>query len=346
MPIETEAELSDPPAQPAWVLLTASNNRPNMARDPEEDHPILRDTALLSSRGLNASNPAALVQPLPEPSSRPTAPARCALVLTGELRCIERSAPLFEQLSAQADLFIVTSAPYRQRALALAPAEHCQIVDDQPAQAAIDAALPVNAMKQWHKLSLALQLVRCQEQKRQKRYRHVVKLRSDYYFAHPEKMLQQIANACRAPEAGLVGASDKVFGGPRELMMQFEGFFQAIPRWFDQREQSYWPINLQQVLASDDAVKWYGMNWPVQLVGSPQHPRTWRQALIADEQRLSQALAEHIPSTNAPYHRLLKGDPRFASEICFSRFLNFCGIPFHDCPALRGFLYRDRSQQP
>ena len=204
MPIEAEAGLSDNPAQPAWVLLTASNNRPNMARDPEDDHPILRDTALLSSRSLNASNPAALVQPLPEPSGRPKGPSRCALVLTGELRCIERSAALFERLSAQADLFIVTSAPYRQRALALAPAEHCQIVDDQPAQAAIDAALPVNAMKQWHKLSLALQLIRRQEQKRQKRYRHVVKLRSDYYFAHPERMLQQIANACRAPETGLV----------------------------------------------------------------------------------------------------------------------------------------------
>ena len=59
-----------------------------------------------------------------------------------------------------------------------------------------------------------------------------------------------------------------------------------------------------------------------------------------------QALANHNPDTNAPYQQLLKGDPRFASEISFSRFLNFCGISFHDCRALREFLYSDRSIQP
>jgi len=57
-------------------------------------------------------------------------------------------------------------------------------------------------------------------------------------------------------------------------------------------------------------------------------------------------LTHHKASQSAQYHRLLKGNPRFASEISFARFLNFCGIPFHDCVALRGFLYSDRSEQP
>ena len=346
MPTETFAWMQQGPAQPAWVLLTASNDRPNMARDPEEDHPILLDNALLNSRSLNIRNPGELVQPLPEIAKDNTPKSRFALVLTGELRCIKRSAPLFERLKQQADLFIVTTAAYRQRALALASDKNCLIVEDLPTEAAIDAALPMNAMRQWHKLSLALQQIRRHERNRQKRYRHIIKLRSDYYFAHPERMLQQIARTCRSAEAGLVGASDKVFGGPRELMMQFEGFFRAIPRWFDQKEHSYWPINLQQILASDDAVKWYGMNWPLDLVGTPQHPRPWRQALLANEKQLTQALESHNSNESARYHRLLKGDPRFASEICFSRFLNFCGIPFHDCQALRGFLYSDRSKQP
>lgn len=346
MPTNSVACLQHAPTQPAWVLLTASNNRLNMACDPEDDHTILRDHILLNNRGINAKDPAALVQPLYEHAGHYKSQSRFALVLAGELRCITRSEALFKRLSSQADLFIVTSAPYRQRALALVPDEHCLIVDDQLAESSIDAGLPMNSMKQWHKLSLALRLIRHREQKLQKRYRYIVKLRSDYYYVHPETMLQEIDNACRSPETGLVGASDKVFGGPRELMMQFEGFFRAIPRWFDQREQTYWPINLQQVLASDDAVKWYGMNWPLDLVGTPQHPRPWRQALLAGEQHLTQALAHYKSSQSAHYHRLLKGNPRFASEISFSRFLNFCGIPFHDCVALRGFLYSDRSEQP
>ena len=317
-----------------------------MARDPEDDHPILSDIDLLKSRDLNASAPSALVQSLPECSERVQPKPRFALVLTGELRCFERSAELWEHLRPQADLFVVTTAIYRKKALDLVPAERCLIIEDLPMEAAVDANLPVNSMKQWHKFSLALQLIQQHEQKRQKRYRHIIKLRSDYYFAHPQGMLKQITTACKSPHTGLVGASDKVFGGPRDLMMQFKGFFRAIPHWFDQHELNYWPINLQQVLASDDAVKWYGMNWPKELVGTPNHPRPWRHSLLAAEQRLTQALAAHSPTSSESYHSLLVGHPRFASEISFCRFLNFCGIPFHDCPALRGFLYRDRSEHP
>ena len=317
-----------------------------MALDAEDDHPILHDIDLLRSRELNVSEPSALVQSLPECSESSLQKPRFALVLAGELRCFERSAEIWERLRPQGDLFIVTTAFYRKRALDLVPAERCLIIEDLPVEAAMDADLPVNSMKQWHKFSLALQLIYQHEQQRQKRYRHIIKMRSDYYFAHPQGMLKQIAMACRSPHSGLVGASDKVFGGPRELMMQFKGFFRAIPHWFDQPEHTYWPINLQQVLASDDAVKWYGMNWPKKLVGTPNHPRPWRQTLLAAEHRLTQALTAHRPNSTERYHSLLVGHPRFASEISFCRFLNFCGIPFHDSVALRGFLYSDRSERP
>lgn len=76
MPPEANASVSHALPQPAWVLLTASNNRLNMPRDPEDVYPTLRETFLLSSRGLNASNPAELVQPLPEHPGSTTSPVR------------------------------------------------------------------------------------------------------------------------------------------------------------------------------------------------------------------------------------------------------------------------------
>ena len=333
--------------QPAWVLQTASGDRSRMAIDPSQQHEILHDTALLDARSINAVSPGSLVQTVPDPNEvKPEGTRRIALALIGELRCLHRSADLLRHLSRQADLFIVTTHTFRREAAQLTQAARILIVEDLHDERGVDAALAVPSMKQWHKLHLALHLIRSHEQRLDQRYRFILKLRSDYFFVHPQQMLRRFTAACRTPQTGLVGASDKVFGGRRDLMMMLQGLFPAIPGWFDQRETTYWPINLEQVLRSDDAIKWYGMNWPEELVGQPNHPWRWRQALIDGGASLGHALASYRDTPSSRYHRLLVGHERFSSEICFSRYLNFCGIPFRDCHALRGLLYRDRNQQP
>ena len=330
--------------QPAWVLQTASGDRSRMAIDPREQHEILHDTALLNARSASAES---LFQAVPESDEvQPEGTRRIALALIGELRCFHRSAELLKHLSRQADLFIVTTHNFRHEAAQLTHAARILIVENLNHEREVDAALAVPAMKQWHKLHLALQLIRNHEERLHQRYRFILKLRSDYFFVHPQQMLKRFVAACRTPQAGLVGASDKVFGGRRDLMMLLQGLFPAIPGWFDQRETTYWPINLEQVLRSDDAIKWYGMNWPQELVGQPDHPLRWRQALIHGGASLGHALARYRHTPSSRYHRLLVGHERFSSEICFSRYLNFCGIPFRDCRALRGLLYMDRNRQP
>ena len=333
------------PHQPAWVLLSASADRKPHELDPSDQHPILKDTALIEARRINRLRPQTLVQQVPTWTSSNTQP-RFAVLITGELRCITRSGPLFKALSKRTDLFIVTTASFRESALQLTSADRILIVDDHPPETKRDQAVPVNSMKQWHKLELAWRLLREEENKRGATYRYVIKLRSDYHMVHPKAVLKSVRRACRHPDSGLVGASDKVFGGRRQTMQKLEGLFEAIPCWFDQREKDYWPINLKQVLASDDAIKWYGMNWPAELVGRPPTPSLWRRQLEATEPSLTEALSKRRNQGPEQFHRLLKGHTRFASEICFSRFLNFCGIPFRDCKGLRGFLYSDRHIQP
>ena len=87
------------------------------------------------------------------------------------------------------------------------------------------------------------------------------------------------------------------------------------------------------------------MNWPKAIIGTPADPTSWRKILTAGGQKLAEELAAFRSSPNVEYHRILRGHERFASEICFSRFLNFCGLPFQDCLGLRGFLYNDRKTQ-
>ena len=48
------------------------------------------------------------------------------------------------------------------------------------------------------------------------------------------------------------------------------------------------------------------------------------------------------PALTQSCMRFVQGHPRFASEVCFARFLNFNGIAVNSTPGVRGFLRSDR----
>ena len=135
----------------------------------------------------------------------------CALLLTGELRCLSRSGPLLRQLSEQADLFIVTTARYADATQQLTPAKQILIVDHVPSEAQRNQRFLVGSMKQCYKLHQALQLVQAAEQRRRRRYSHLLKFRSDCFYVHPQRLMKDVIHQTRHPKAGLDGASDKVY---------------------------------------------------------------------------------------------------------------------------------------
>ena len=256
---------------------------------------------------------------------------RIAIILPGELRCMNQSKEFLRELSKKADIFICTSERFKEESTMIK--SRVKFISQEP-------LLPVGAMQQWHKLSEALGMVRMHERKIGKRYTHILKLRTDFHHAKPSKLLKELIAA-----DGLICSSDKVFGGRRELMLLFDGFYAAIKSIFNDREQSYWPINTQTILKSDDSSKWYGMFFPKTLVGEPKGVEYLRQILKEGGSHLANELLTWRVGTNFStddYVRFFKGNSRFASEICFARFLNFNAIPTHNCPGLTGFLRSDR----
>ena len=259
---------------------------------------------------------------------------KVAIVVTGELRCFEQSKLFFAKLLRHADLFICTSPPFADMVKSL-PATIVKISTEE--------SLPVGSMHQWQKLDEALKMVRMKENNTGTYYSHILKLRSDYYHTSPRHLLKELANA-----DGLICSSDKVFGGRRDLMLLFEGFYKAISGIFDQRENSYWPINIEPILRSDNSSKWYGMAFPKALVGEPNSVECLRQILKDGGSCLAKSLLEwktNADVSSKDYIRFFKGNPRFASEICFARFLNFNAIQSHSCPGLTGFLRNNRFQK-
>ena len=326
--------------QQKWVLLSASADQSHTL----EKSPI-DDRILLESRFLN-SNPNTLIQKIPsrlnilKPNFNKT-----AVLITGELRCLSRSFNFFKRISNHSDLFIVTSEKYSNLAHSLTKPEMVFIVEKDEYELEVDANCSIGSMRQWHKLSIGLNLICQAELRLHKLYSHILKLRTDYFYAHPENLIRHFERHS-TKSCSLVGASDKVFGGRRELMMTLRAFFQAINPWFLNKEDDYWPINAAQIIASDDALKWYGMNWPVECIGQPETTESFRQCLLEGGNSLANKLSVFQPKSTTTYHRLFKGHPQFASEVSFARFLNFNGIPFRDCYSLRGFLYSDRNTCP
>lgn len=303
---------------------------------------VLAPADLLVRRAINQLCPTLNSHPLPSRRSWPPRGTRFALLLPGQLRCLEHSRGFLEQLCRQADLFVCTEGRYREAATSLRCRRHreVRIIEDDPETAAEDAALPVASMKQWHKLAVCLAMVREQERHQGHRYTHLVKLRSDYLHVNPEWFFQDLV---QHKHDGLACASDKVFAGNRDVMMLFLGFQKAIAGFFDGHEHTYWPINVETILSSDDSSKWYGMNWPERLVGKPERVQELRQVLQWGGSELASALAGFRSQPDEPFLSLFQGHPRFASEVCFARFLNLCGIAAHGNRALQGFLRNDRS---
>lgn len=254
-----------------------------------------------------------------------------AVVIPGELRCLDQSRDFFKALSKHTDLFLCTDKRFEEEAHSIP--SHRLIL-------AKNITLAYGSMHQWHKLNKALEMVRLKEIERGRRYTHIIKLRTDFHHSQPHKLLKEIVQA-----DGILCASDKVFGGRRELMLLFQGFYSAIRSIFDQKEQTYWRMNVKTILQSDDSTKWYGFAFPKSLVGEPNSVDELRQVLYDGGDAMADALLAWpttIIHSDEHYIKFFKGHQHFASEICFARFLNLNAITSHSSPGLSGFLRSDR----
>ena len=73
--------------------------------------------------------------------------------------------------------------------------------------------------------------MRAEERRRGCPYRWAVKWRTDFYLLEPHQFLQELKELDR-DHAGLIGASDKLFAGRRDLMLLLEGFGDALQGHF------------------------------------------------------------------------------------------------------------------
>ena len=363
--------------QPNWVLQSASADHPISANPFGPIDPMAQQAAeLLKSgyqagqgagltaaeakwrfahrrhprnlwlaRGLNTIAPNLLEQRIPRRWRRfQHQQPVLAVLIPGELRCLSRSGPLLKQLGQIADLFITTTNGFRSEALALQPKD-LQIIEDDPHLIAEERDLAVSSMRQWHKLAACFRQMRAEERRRGRPYRWAVKWRTDFFLLEPHQLLQELSELDRDPDAGLIGASDKLFAGRRDVMLRLEGFWHALQGQFLDLDPRNSPVDLETILRGDQSAKWYGFGLPERLVGRPASVPELRHILQQGGSDLARALSNSW-RPEEPLVNFCPGHPRFPSEVAFARFLNQLLIPMRRSRALSGFLYSDRSHCP
>ena len=356
--------------QPTWVIQTASADQPQTNEKPTPEAVIAKEKLIEGfrliennsdllqakqlwkdalnhdpkniwlARGINRIAPDLLHQPVPK-GWQLSKGRRVAVLIPGELRCLNRSGSLMQSLKNWADLFICTTATNADTANGLRPKGLAVIEHDQ---ALLDEEheLPVGSMRQWHKYAVCCRMLRQNEQRRGVLYQSVLKLRTDYFLLEPQRLWADLAELNNNPFAGLIGSSDKVFAGRRDLMLLLEGFWMSLRGRFLDVNPRDWSLNTKQILQSDDCVKWFGLGFPKRLVGEPSSVSELRAILQQGGQALAQALSEPW-LTNEQLVNFFPGHPHFPSEVAFARFLNSNGIPMRETKSLMGFLYSDRS---
>ena len=198
-------------------------------------------------------------------------------------------------------------------------------------------------MQQWHKLAEALKMITNEEKRKNFKYTHILKLRTDYHHIDPKNILNELVAT-----DGIICASDKVFGGSRDHMMLFKGFYEAINGFFKDKENIYWPINIDPILESDDSSKWYGMLFPKRITGNANSVEELRSIISKNRVKIKNELKvwkdpNHFNQSD--YIQIFRGHNRFASEICFAKFLNINAIKTKNCSGLSGFLRSDRLER-
>lgn len=262
---------------------------------------------------------------------------RCAVLIPGHLRRLDATAGLLLELARHCDLFICTNEEHRGDAaqLAASTGAEVRIVEDHATDRAAEEASEIPSMKQWLKLRICLDMVRDRERRDQVRYAQLLKLRTDHVHLNVEGLLDfESPTRCTS----LVASSDKVFAGPRETMMPLGRLFDLMRTLFIDREGSYWPIDVEQVLRSSDTFKWYGMKIPERIVGPCLTARVLRARLATNRH----AFATYVPRRRDRFVSIFTGHRRMASETCFARHLNLLGTTVADHSALRGILLSDR----
>ena len=259
---------------------------------------------------------------------------RIAVILVGRLTCAREMMPLIRSLSVSADLFIISSDEIPEELAAIS-----RYSGAYPSNWLIPNLTP--SMYQWFNLAHGLDIVNSLEKKNLSRYTHILKIRADYCFFQPEQLLIDISDSY-----DFQCSSDKVFGGPRDMMMTFRSFPAFILAESFGQQRLYSPMDIHQVLCSDDSFKWYGFRFPRQLVGDIHSVDALREVLSLNRHDLWSQLLTWQPSSSATYLdyiELFKGATTFASEVMFARFLNKLSLPVCSRDSLLGFLRNDRK---
>jgi hypothetical protein len=273
---------------------------------------------------------------------RTSARSKIAILVPGQLRCLEFSYPHFKSWSKGADLFVLTNRTYTEQARAVAElGASCRFVEDRPQLAEQEASISTAQLTQWLKLRACIDMLWEVERERNHRYDYIIKMRTDYVLAAPDALLDmdmEATNNC------IYANTDVCFSGRREFVLPLHGLYMAGLTTFYKRSDQYFAINPDHILECDaTSCKWFLARFPRDLVDlSPFNRGTPSAELLQSIKNNRDKIVNYVHGSGNELVPDTTGCRDFASELVFFYYMNFLGIPIKSHRKLTGHVVRTR----
>lgn len=265
---------------------------------------------------------------------------KTAIIVNGRIRMSRSFLNIVEILSPYADIFYATDAECINEAELLSKEFNADgiIMEYKRTLAKKQEECENKGLLQWIKYESAIEIMRKVEKKAKINYKYVVKLRSDYIYARPDRLKDLIKNS-EFKKDEIISDSDRVFAGERDNMVVYRRFYDIARTMYVNRLNYYYPLNVRTIRESDwDAHCWHAYNMDTRVCNPTNKTEIYKYFIQKQE---SQEDDSNLPPNISQIKSLHGGNKVFPAERSFSHFTTTMGLRFKYHEGINGIITRE-----
>jgi hypothetical protein len=248
-----------------------------------------------------------------------------AVLIPGRLRCWAKSKDLIYSIAKKTKVFIVTDLTDEKIIDTINHENIITIIVEKSVYKDDFSKISNVFLSQYFKLKCAIDEVYRYEKNNSVFFKNFLKLRTDFFYFNSEKLLDM---SQENNQNNLFAFSDLCFSGRREFFLPLKSFYD-FAEWSyvnDFHNLDYMPINPTQIINSDPgATRFNWLKYPSEIVETTDSRPSGEYIQKKIIKNYDNALKYKFKINDE--FKSTGGKGFFASEQCFSLFLNLAGIP-------------------
>ena len=248
-----------------------------------------------------------------------------AVLITGRLRCWDKSKDMIYSIAEKNKVFIITDLTDEKIVDTINHKNIISIILEKSVYKQDFSKISNVFLSQYFKLKCGIEEIYKYEKDNSVFFKNFLKLRTDFFYFNSEKLLDMTREN---NEEYLFAYSDLNFSGRREFFLPLRSYYD-FAEWSyenDFHNLEYMPVNPTQIINSEPgATRFNWLKYPKDIVETFDTRPSGEYIQKKIKKNYDIALKYKFKATDE--FKLTGGKGYFASEQSFSLFLNLAGIP-------------------